>query len=240
MARTFRDSYRDAVRQQGRSGVLRLWSIVLYDLGVSLFNEHYTACKEWLKQLLSIEERHGKTYMSATHIVFAQRTDIGLQRQSNEDSVISILPEDQQVMASKGVLFVVADVLGGHAGGEVASQLAVNTIRDLYYQQESDDLATSLRLAMEQVNARIYDMNIAESPQAEPDKMMGTTCVAAVVQGVRASCSFSTRMCVDVDLCRRFRGLGGMSVSATSYLKRRAPGRFGPQTPNDETLCLHA
>lgn len=181
MARTFRDSYRDAVWQDGRSGVLRLWSIVLYDLSVSLFIEHLSTFKAWLKQLLAIEERHGKTYMSVTNIVFAQRTDIGLQRQSNEDSVISILPEDQQVMASKGVLFVVADGLGGHARGEVASQLAVNTIRDLYYQQESGDLATSLRLAMEQVNARIYDKNISESSQS--DKMMGTTCVAAVVQG---------------------------------------------------------
>ena len=181
MACTFRDSYRDAVRQHGGSGVLRLWSIVLYDLSVSLCIEHLSAFKEWLKQLLAIEERHGKTYMSATNIVFAQRTDTGLKRQSNEDSVISILPEDQQVMASKGVLFVVADGMGGHARGEVASQLAVNTIRDVYYQQESDNPATSLRLAMEQVNARIYAKNLSESLQS--DKMMGTTCVAAVVQG---------------------------------------------------------
>src|SRR5260370_42382164 len=117
--------------------------------------------------------------MSVTNILFAQRTDIGLKRQSNEDSVISILPEDQQVMASRGALFVVADGLGGHARGEVASQLAVNTIRDVYYQQESDDLAASLRLAMEQVNARIYDKNMAESPPSEPEKMMGATWAAA-------------------------------------------------------------
>src|SRR6266851_9361202 len=183
MARTFRDSYRDAARQHGRSGVLRLWSIVLYDLGVSLFIEHLSTFKAWLKQLLAIEERHRKTYMSVTNIVFAQRTDIGLQRQSNEDSVISILPEDQQVMASKGVLFVVADGLGGHTRGEVASQLAVNTMRDLYYQQESDDLEASLRLAVEQANARIYEENTSKSPKPAPENMMGTTCVAAVVQG---------------------------------------------------------
>jgi len=183
MARTFRDSYRDALRQDGRSGVLRLWSIVLYDLSVSLFIEHLSTFKEWLKQLLAIEERHGKTYMSITNIVFAQRTDTGLKRQSNEDSVISILPEDQQVMASKGVLFVVADGMGGHARGEVASQLAVNTMRDVYYQREGDDPATLLRLAMEQANARIYEKNMAESQQLEEGKTMGTTCVAAVVQG---------------------------------------------------------
>ncbi|HKV59055.1 MAG TPA: protein phosphatase 2C domain-containing protein, partial [Ktedonobacteraceae bacterium] len=179
MAHTFRDSYREAVRQHGRSSVLRLWGIVLYDLGVSLFIEHWSAFKELLKP---IEERHGKNYMSVTNIIFAQRTDIGRKRESNEDSVISILPEDQQVVASKGVLFVVADGLGGHTRGEVASQMAVNTIRDVYYQQQSDDLETSLRLAMEQVNARLYAENMSKSPKPERDQMMGTTCVAAVVQ----------------------------------------------------------
>ena len=179
MAHTFRDSYREAVRQHGRSGVLRLWGIVLYDLGVSLFIEHWSAFKELLKP---IEERHGKNYMSVTNIIFAQRTDIGRKRELNEDSVISILPEDQQVVASKGVLFVVADGLGGHTRGEVASQMAVNTIRDVYYQQQSDDLETSLRLAMEQVNARLYAENMSKSPKPERDQMMGTTCVAAVVQ----------------------------------------------------------
>jgi serine/threonine protein phosphatase PrpC len=179
MARTFRDSYREATQHQGKRGALRLWGIVLYDLGVSLFIEHLSAFKELLNP---IEERHGKNYMSAMNIIFAQRTDIGLKRQFNEDSVISILPEDQQVVESKGVLFVVADGMGGHTRGEVASQLAVNTIRDVYYQQQSDDLAASLRLAMERANARIYSENLSKSPNLEPDQMMGTTCVAAVVQ----------------------------------------------------------
>lgn len=180
MALAFRDSYREAVRQHGRSGELRLWGVVLYDLVISLFIEHVSVFKELLKP---IEERHGKNYMSAMNIIFAQRTDIGLKRESNEDSAISMLPADQQEAESKGVLFVVADGLGGHTRGEVASQLAVNTIRDVYYQQQSDDLEASLRLAMEQANARIYAENVSKSPQPERDQMMGTTCVAAVLQG---------------------------------------------------------
>ncbi len=121
--------------------------------------------------------------MSTPSLVFAQRTDTGLQRQSNEDSVLSVLPEDQRVMENKGALFVVADGLGGHASGEMASQLAVNTMREVYYQQESASTATSLRLAMEQANTRIYEKNLAESPGLEQEKLMGTTCVAAVVRG---------------------------------------------------------
>lgn len=180
MARTFRDSYREAVQQSGRGGVLRLWGVVLYDLGVSLFIEYRSALKELLH---SLEERHGKNYMSVTNIVFAQRSDIGLKRELNEDSVISILPEDQQVMERKGVLFVVADGMGGHARGEVASQLAVNTIRDVYYSREDEDLEATLRLALEQANSRLYSENMAMSPKPEPEKMMATTCVAAVLQG---------------------------------------------------------
>ena len=180
MIRTFRDSYREALQQDGSSGVTRLWGVVLYDLGVSLFIEYRSAFKELLHP---IDERQGRNYMSVTNIVFAQRTDIGLKRESNEDSVISIQPEDKQVMESKGILFVVADGMGGHTRGEVASQLAVTVIRDAYYQHESDDLQASLRLALEQANTRIYGENMSMSPQPEPDKMMATTCVAAVVQG---------------------------------------------------------
>jgi PPM family protein phosphatase len=180
MARTFRDSYREAMQQRGRSGVLRLWGVVLYDLGISLFIEYRSAFKELLHP---DEEKHGKYYMSITNIVFAQRTDIGLKRESNEDSALSFQPEDQQVMESKGVLFVVADGMGGHTRGEVASQLAVNTIRDVYYEQESGDPVASLRLAIEQANARIYNESLAMSPKLEPDQMMGSTCVAAVILG---------------------------------------------------------
>lgn len=180
MARTFRDSYREAMQQRGRSGVLRLWGVVLYDLGISLFIEYRSTLKELLHP---DEERHGKYAMSFTNIVFAQRTDIGLIRESNEDSALSFQPKDRQVMESKGVLFVVADGLGGHTRGEVASQLAVNTIRDVYYQQESGDPLASLRLAIEQANARIYSESLAMSPKPEPGQMMGSTCVAAVILG---------------------------------------------------------
>src|SRR5579885_1669364 len=121
--------------------------------------------------------------MSTASLVFAQRTDTGLKRQSNEDSVISILPEDQQVMANKGALFVVADGMGGHTRGDVASQLAVNTWRDAYYRDESSRLITSPWPAVGQANTRIYEKNAAQSPRAKPEKPTATACIAAVVRG---------------------------------------------------------
>ena len=93
MARTFRDSYREAMQQRGRSGVLRLWGVIFYDLVISLFSEYGSAFKELL---YPDEERHGEYSMSNTNIVFAQRSDIGLKRESNEDSALSFQPEDRK------------------------------------------------------------------------------------------------------------------------------------------------
>ena len=50
-------------------------------------------------------------------------TDTGRRRANNEDNMISVLPEDPDVLARKGVLLIVADGLGGHDKGEVASDM---------------------------------------------------------------------------------------------------------------------
>ena len=110
--------------------------------------------------------------MSLLTLDTAARTDIGLKRANNEDNVVTVVPTDGQVMAQKGALFVVADGMGGHTKGDVASELAVNTIRDTYYQDTRSDIATALRASVEQANKVIF----------EHDKHMGTTCVAAVLK----------------------------------------------------------
>ena len=52
-------------------------------------------------------------------LLSASLTDIGLKRSKNQDSIYSSNEEG---------LFIVADGMGGHAGGETASNLAVKTI----------------------------------------------------------------------------------------------------------------
>ena len=182
MATTFRDCYREAMQQHGKTGIARLWALMLYDLVTSLFVEHFRAFIARWKHLFAIEERQANTLMNTMSIIFAQRTDIGLQRSLNEDSALSFLPEDPQILSKKGALFVVADGLGGHSQGEVASQLAVSIVQSAYYQNERDELGLALRQAVEQANAHIYQENQSQSPQPSPDKRMGTTCVAAVLQ----------------------------------------------------------
>src|SRR5216684_4674925 len=90
-----------------------------------------------------------------------------------------VIPKDQQVMTKKGALFIVADGMGGHAAGEVASEIAVDTVSNVYYQDDSDDVAVSLLHAIRRANASIYQ-RAAENMLRTG---MGTTCVAAVLRG---------------------------------------------------------
>ena len=109
----------------------------------------------------------------------AQLTDVGRKREHNEDNMAYVIPKDPQVMAKKGALFIVADGMGGHAAGEVASEIAVDTVSNVYYQDDSDDAASSLLHAIKRANALIHQ-RAAENMLRSG---MGTTCVAAVLRG---------------------------------------------------------
>ncbi len=111
----------------------------------------------------------------------AQLTDVGRKRPHNEDNMAYVIPKDGQVMARKGALFIVADGMGGHAAGEVASEIAVDTVTNAYYhqQEENDDIPVSLMNAIRRANALIHQ-RAAENMLRSG---MGTTCVSAVLRG---------------------------------------------------------
>jgi PPM family protein phosphatase len=183
MLRTFRDCYREE-QGQGDWNIARLWGLMLSDLVTSVCVEHWKASMTFCKSVLGLEKESLMTN-ALLNLDVALRTDIG-RRPSNEDNMSSYVPEDPLVMAKKGALFVVADGLGGHAQGEVASELAVNTIRDTYYQDTDEDIATSLRQAVENANSLIWKKNHEKFQDATKDGKeqigMATTCVAAVLQ----------------------------------------------------------
>jgi protein phosphatase len=93
-------------------------------------------------------------------LLHAARTDVGMIRSGNEDNFSVKAPQG----ASRG-LFIVADGMGGHAAGEVASEMAVQTVeRELKGVRDLADKAVRERLtaALKKANRDIHDRTIAE------------------------------------------------------------------------------
>ena len=107
----------------------------------------------------------------------AARTDIGMIRAGNEDSLFA------DANQFRG-LFIVADGMGGHAAGEVASEMAVQIVtRELASLQHlnGDDPARRVREALKAANRAIFARTIDEV-----DKQgMGTTASVLVLAGDR-------------------------------------------------------
>ena len=110
-------------------------------------------------------------------LVTSVLSDVGCVRELNEDSGGCVLPDDAGLRASKGVLAIVADGMGGHSAGEVASGLAVEIVSRVYY-EEDDEPQSALKKAFQEANRGIY--KAAEKDESK--KGMGTTCTALVLQ----------------------------------------------------------
>ncbi len=108
----------------------------------------------------------------------AKATHVGKVRDHQEDALEVIEPAADSVQAQRGQLLIVADGMGGHNAGEVASQMAVQIIRDTFYGETQPDLAASLRTAMSRANEAIFN----RSRQNVGQTGMGTT---AVIMAVR-------------------------------------------------------
>jgi protein phosphatase len=104
-------------------------------------------------------------------VIGAMRTDPGLVRPLNEDAVAWVTPPEHEVAHGRGSLALVADGMGGHAAGEVASALAADVIRRLYYDLDGPTPQV-LSEAFTAANRAILEY-AAEHPEC---KGMGTTC----------------------------------------------------------------
>jgi PPM family protein phosphatase len=104
-------------------------------------------------------------------------SDIGLVRTENQDCFGKFPKDNNDLYQPKGVLFIVADGMGGHTGGKEASQLAVNVVSSEYYSSTSDVIANALLFAFKSANLKIHQTSI-DSPQFNKK---GTTCSALVI-----------------------------------------------------------
>ncbi|MEL6490368.1 MAG: Stp1/IreP family PP2C-type Ser/Thr phosphatase [Cyanobacteria bacterium J06621_3] len=98
--------------------------------------------------------------------MFDGLTDVGLHRAANQDSYY---------MADRGNLFIVADGMGGHAGGQEASRLSTNTIRDYVAAHWESDTPSSqlLEEAIFAANEAVLVDQVQHPERAD----MGTTVV---------------------------------------------------------------
>jgi serine/threonine protein phosphatase PrpC len=114
-------------------------------------------------------------------IIGAMRTDTGLVRTLNEDSVAWVTPHDDDAANRRGSLALVADGMGGHAAGEVASALAADVVRRLYYGLDGP-IPQVLASAFAAANRAII-----EYAQEHPEcRGMGTTCTVLAFRDSQA------------------------------------------------------
>jgi protein phosphatase len=109
--------------------------------------------------------------VAIVHITCAGRTDVGIIRSGNEDSYLMI-PE-------RGI-FLVADGMGGHAAGEVASEMAVRLIArelDSLRGLNDEQVADRMRNAIRSANAAIFQRTLTEHDK----RGMGTTVTTLVL-----------------------------------------------------------
>ena len=83
-------------------------------------------------------------------------------------------------------LWVVADGMGGHQGGDIASQLIVASLADLPVEVDFDARLKSVRQCLHWLNRRLgQELTVTAG---RPDSIMGSTVVAVLMEGNRAAC----------------------------------------------------
>lgn len=128
------------------------------------------------------KERADKARGIVIDSLLGAKTDLGCVRENNEDKFEFFQPDDEDVLATKGSFYAVADGMGGHAAGQIASEIALKTTIRAYYDDSSPMVEESLRSAIQQANGLIFDAARAISER----NGMGTTITALVVRGEEA------------------------------------------------------
>jgi serine/threonine protein phosphatase PrpC len=129
---------------------------------------------------------------SESLIWVSTRTDIGMRRDSNEDSMLvadlatgtAAMSADMNVYDAdeRGMLMAISDGMGGAAAGEVASHIAITALHAALKQKDDLAIAARLKMAVELANIRVWTRAHADLRLTG----MGATLTAVLVQGGRA------------------------------------------------------
>lgn len=108
----------------------------------------------------------------------AAATDPGCQRSDNQDCVLVENPDRAHPNLSLGLFAVVADGMGGHSGGAIASSIAVDTMARLYRESAGESPDRALHKAVLAANHAIFTRAV-EEPRLQG---MGTTVTALAIR----------------------------------------------------------
>lgn len=118
----------------------------------------------------------------ARELTFGLRTDLGCRRENNEDRADFYVPTDPGMLAARGALFVVADGMGGHSAGQIASEIAVKEVQRQYYELQDLPPAEALRSGIAQASEQV----LRAAARTADRTGMGTTLTALALVGDRA------------------------------------------------------
>jgi serine/threonine protein phosphatase PrpC len=115
----------------------------------------------------------------------AALTDVGMRRANNQDSHAVMIADGVEAWSERGHIFMVADGMGAHAAGELASKIAADNIPFLYHKYRDQSPPEALQRAVLETNAEINRRGKANSDFHN----MGTTCTVLVLlpQGALAA-----------------------------------------------------
>lgn len=119
------------------------------------------------------------------YIQVASLSDVGMRRATNQDNLSVSLASSMEQWQRKGHVFIVADGMGAHAAGELASKLAIDHIPHLYAKYNDSSAPEEMRKAVEGANSEIHRRGQAN----EEFHNMGTTCSVLTILPEGAVCA---------------------------------------------------
>jgi serine/threonine protein phosphatase PrpC len=112
------------------------------------------------------------------NIDYASLTDVGVRRSHNQDAYATLPAGDAEQWQGRGHVFLVADGMGAHAVGELASKLAADTIPHVYTKHAHEGAAAALRKAFIETNLTIH----TRGQQNREFEGMGTTATVVLLR----------------------------------------------------------
>ena len=115
--------------------------------------------------------------LALARVSIGAKTDLGRVRENNEDKFEFYVSDDETILASRGQVFIVCDGMGGHAAGQIASELTAKTFIDVYLSHPASDPKEALVEALQAANRHVFMVSRAVAAR----RGMGTTFTGLVL-----------------------------------------------------------